>query len=133
MSTDRALWEHPRGAARGWGGRRGRAVWRQVVFGGFRRTVGFPRLREKGGRGQGPPLLKPGCGRDETQENLLPRELLLPSGAVSKTPSSHGRSGQLFTPHAGGRGRGRGRAGSLLTGSWRERPFRSGDHVLFFP
>lgn len=87
----------------------------------------------------GPTALKTGLRAAKTKENLLPRECLLPSRRVSETRSSHRLSGKspggraTVYPKHWQQGQGQGQGGSLLTGSWRERPFRSGDHVLFFP
>lgn len=105
-------------------------MWRKIIFWGF-----LPHS-EKWSR---PLLLKQVCGRHQTEESLLPREQLLPSfwsgfqdHLFSVTfPKVPQEAGQLFTPNTGGRGRHR--VGSLLTGSWREGPFRSKEHVLFFP
>lgn len=46
-------------------------------------------------------------------------------------PKAPQEARQLLIPNAGSRGRDR--AGALLTGSQRERPFRPEKHVLFFP
>lgn len=86
---------------------------------------------------QGSLLGKQGFGWDQGKGTLLSRELLLLSGTVSKpalladVPESCSEARHLFTPKAGSRGRDR--AGSLLTGSWRERPFRPEKHMLFLP
>lgn len=101
--------------------------------------VGFP-LFVRGGRSA--LLVKQGSGRVEIKGSLLsPEALLRPLPAVTSEARSPCRSqkpwgGQATVYPKRWRGwgrRGRDRAGSLLTGSRRERPFRPVKHVLFFP